>query len=228
MKWLLALLLAAGCAQAAEPAPELAPPPGWRAAWVAAAPRSILVLPPVNHSVNVEAPDMALASLTVPLAEKGYYVFPVRTVNMALEQEGWRDAGRLRALPPGRLAGLFGADLVLYVDVEYCDTLYIVVESFVAVRLHYKLVDRNGNVVWASTQLAKYRPRHDTEGDFLGELIGSAIDAAIARRWPDYMRLMREASEKAFAISEDALPDGPYRRQAMLYSGAPHPSKGNP
>jgi len=212
----LAALPGWGWAQADAPAPDavadVSPPPGWRDAWEAVSPRSILVVPPVNHSVRVEASDMALASLVVPLAEKGYYVFPVQTVKTVLEREGWHDADQLHARPPGQLAKQFGADLVLYADVEYCDTLYVLVESFVAVRMHYRLVDRQGRLVWESAQLAKYRPEHDTDGGLIDRLVGAAIDAAIARGWPDYQRLMREASEKAFVVSADALPDGPYKR----------------
>lgn len=43
-----------------------------------AAPRSILVLPPMNSSVDVNAPYSYLSTISTPLAEKGYYVFPVQ------------------------------------------------------------------------------------------------------------------------------------------------------
>ena len=39
-------------------------------------PRSILIVPVTNSSTQVDAPDNFLATLPVPLAEKGYYVFP--------------------------------------------------------------------------------------------------------------------------------------------------------
>ena len=38
------------------------------------APRSILVLPPMNSSVEVNAPYSYLSTISQPLAEKGYYL----------------------------------------------------------------------------------------------------------------------------------------------------------
>ena len=43
-------------------------------------PRSILVVPAVNRSVDVGAPDYLLSTIARPLAERGYYVFPVHLV----------------------------------------------------------------------------------------------------------------------------------------------------
>ncbi|NDF39487.1 MAG: hypothetical protein EB140_11260, partial [Proteobacteria bacterium] len=42
-------------------------------AFIAAAPRSILVVPVVNKSLDVDAPNYVLAALPVPISEKGYY-----------------------------------------------------------------------------------------------------------------------------------------------------------
>ena len=41
--------------------------------------RSILIVPVVNNSVDVTAPDYFLSTVSVPVAEHGYYVFPVNT-----------------------------------------------------------------------------------------------------------------------------------------------------
>lgn len=44
-------------------------------------PRSILVLPPKNQSPDVNASNSLLSVVTMPLAESGYYVFPVAVVS---------------------------------------------------------------------------------------------------------------------------------------------------
>ena len=54
-------------------------------AFQAAAPRSILVVPTINKSLDVDAPNYVLAALPVPIANKGYYVFPVNTTKYVLE-----------------------------------------------------------------------------------------------------------------------------------------------
>ena len=65
-------------------------------AFIAAAPRSILVVPVVNKSLDVDAPIYVLAAVPVPIAEKGYYVFPVNTTKFVLEQEGFYEEKWLR------------------------------------------------------------------------------------------------------------------------------------
>ena len=107
MKSLICLLVAvlAGCASA--------PPKKDLSAFNAAAPRSILVVPAINRSLDVDAPNYLLSTLTVPLAEKGFYVFPVNTAKIVLEQEGFYEGEQVHRQSPEALAKLFGADAVL-------------------------------------------------------------------------------------------------------------------
>ena len=49
--------------------------------------RSILVVPVVNNSVDVTAPDYFLSSISIPVAEHGYYVFPVNLIKRTLEDD---------------------------------------------------------------------------------------------------------------------------------------------
>mgnify|MGYP000925915627 CR=1 FL=1 len=58
-------------------------------AFTASAPCSILIVPVINKSLDVDAPNYVLSALPVPVAEKGYYVFPVNTNKYVLEQEGY-------------------------------------------------------------------------------------------------------------------------------------------
>ena len=51
-------------------------------------PRSILVLPPLNESVDVNASYVWLSTITNPVAERGYYVFPVAVVDAFMKDNG--------------------------------------------------------------------------------------------------------------------------------------------
>jgi len=113
-------------------------------AFYSAAPRSILVVPTVNKSLDVEAPNFLLSTLSVPLAEKGYYVFPVNTVKFVLEQEGFYEGESIHQQPPGSLAKLFGADAVLYVTINNWDAKYAFLSTVVTVDFDYRMADRNG------------------------------------------------------------------------------------
>ena len=47
-------------------------------------PRSILVVPVANNTVEVLAGDLFLCTISEPLAERGYYVYPVNLVKETL------------------------------------------------------------------------------------------------------------------------------------------------
>ena len=66
----LALLTAAGCAKSYD-----------YTNFREHRPRSILVLPPVNESREADAAWSYQSTVTRPLAERGYYVFPVAVVD---------------------------------------------------------------------------------------------------------------------------------------------------
>ena len=68
-------------------------------------PRSILVLPPLNDSPDVNATYSMYAQTTLPLAESGYYVLPVTLVDEAFRQNGLTAAGDIQQLPPQEAAG---------------------------------------------------------------------------------------------------------------------------
>jgi hypothetical protein len=57
-------------------------------AFKASHPKSILVLPPVNNSPDVNATFSMLSQTTYPLAEAGYYVMPVTLVTETFYQNG--------------------------------------------------------------------------------------------------------------------------------------------
>ena len=55
-------------------------------------PKSILIVPVANNTVEVLAGDLFLCTVSQPLAERGYYVFPVNLVKETLEDEGLNDS----------------------------------------------------------------------------------------------------------------------------------------
>lgn len=180
-------------------------------AFIAAAPRSILVVPVVNKSLDVDAPNYVLAALPVPIAEKGYYVFPVNTTKFVLEQEGFYEGDRIRNEPPAVLAKLFDADAILYVTIHRWDAQYVVIATSVTVEFEYKLVSRDGTEIWSENQKMVYSPSNNSSGSPLAQLISAAINAAMLRVAPNYMPLTQQANRQVFLLGPNAPPDGPYR-----------------
>jgi hypothetical protein len=174
------------------------------------APRSILVVPVINKSIDVNAPDYFLATIATPLAERGYYVFPVNMVKSVLADDGLSDANLVHAGDPHRLGELFGADAVMYISIERWDAKYVVLATTVTVELNYTLKSAHtGQVLWKNHQNVVYQPQQNNGGGIAG-LVANAIVAAIAKAAPNYMPLARQANSGAINVKGMGLPAGPY------------------
>jgi len=173
------------------------------------------VVPAVNKSLDVDAPNYLLSTLTLPLAEKGYYVFPVNTTKMLLEQEGFYEGEQVHRQSSAQLAKLFDADAVLYVTINRWDAQYLLLSTTVTVELDYRMTAKDGSEIWTSKQTMKYTPQNNGGGSPLAQLVAAAVSAAITRAAPNYMPLARQANWQVFVLGPDAVPDGPYaaRRQ---------------
>ena len=180
--------------------------------FAAASPRAVLVVPVVNKSVDVTAADYFLSTVSVPLAERGYYVFPVNLVKRVLEDDGLSDASLVHSSDPAKLAKLFGADAVFYVTIERWDARYLVLTTEVTVELGYSLKSgASGEELWAHRQKMVYTPDSSSSGNPLADLIASAVAAAITKAAPNYIPLARKANDQALAFPGPGIPAGPYR-----------------
>jgi hypothetical protein len=183
-----------------------------QSALLAAAPRSILVVPTVNQSLDVDAPNYVLAALPIPIAERGYYVFPVNTTKYVLEQEGFYEAERIHQQPPETLAKLFGSDAVLYVAIKQWDAQFALFTTVVTVEFDYRLVSKDGVELWKENKRMQYQPQNNNSAASpMAALVSAVINAAVARAAPNYMPLTQQANQQVFVLGPNALPDGPYR-----------------
>ena len=176
-----------------------------------AAPSSVLIVPVVNHSLDVDAPNYMLSTLTIPLAERGYYVFPVNTTKVVLEQEGFYEPDMVHAEDPVALAALFGADAILYVTINRWDAQYIVLSTQVTVDFSYRMVSSAGQEIWTANKTMQYSPqRNNSSGSPLADLLAAAIIAAIDNAAPKYMSLTEKANDAVFRRGYQKIPTGPY------------------
>lgn len=204
-----ALVLATGCAVQPPVARDMS-------AFTAAAPRSILVVPTINKSLDVDAPNYVLATLPTPLAEKGYYVFPVNTTKMVLEQEGFYEGEKIHQQPTQSLARLFGADAVLYVTINRWDAQFALITTTVTVDFDYRLVSKDGVEIWKDQKKMVYQPQNNNSGASpMAALIAAAVSAAMTRAAPNYMPLTKQANQQVFTMGPGAIPDGPYRKAVL-------------
>lgn len=142
-------------------------------------PRSILVLPPKNHSPDVNASNSMLSVVTMPLAESGYYVFPVAVVSETFKQNGVTNPDDISSVPLKKLHDTFGADAVMYISITDYGTSYQVVNSDTRVTATARLVDsRTGKELWTGGATASSNEGQNNNG---GGLLGVLLTAAITQ-----------------------------------------------
>lgn len=147
-------------------------------AYLAHMPRSILVLPPVNDSLEPQASNAFLATVTRPLAERGYYVFPVAVVDAYMRQNGRPTPADMHAVDPHKLQEVFGADAALYIHIKDWGTSYQVLNSTSRVVTECRLVDlRSGTVLWAGSGVAV--ASSGGGGGLVGALAGALVNQVV-------------------------------------------------
>ena len=206
---MLATLLLTGCATA--------PAVKDYSAFRAEAPRSVLVVPVLNNTVSVNAPDFFLSTISKPFAERGYYVFPAHMVKRLMDDEGLSDPGLVHNVDAARFQRLFGCDSVLFVTIQRWDAQYIVLSTTTTVRFDYALKScKTGAVLWQDAQELQYSPQSSNSGNPIADLIAQAIVAAMEKGAPNYLPLTIQANGLAANTPGRGLPAGPYLPESYL------------
>jgi len=170
-------------------------------------PKSVLVLPAINHSTAADAPNLYASTVAQPLANAGYYVMSTEITQRFLQNEGLVDGEQLLSVPVQKFQQIFGADAVLYVTIEKWDTNYFIIGGNVTVGISYVLKStKTGNVLWTyANQIVM-----DTSGDSNngGGLLGALIATAITTSTQDYVPIARNINYMALGT----IPFGSYHK----------------
>jgi len=138
-------------------------------------PQSILVLPPQNESVEVMAPYIYLSSITRPLAERGYYVFPVAVIDALMKENGVSSPEEMAQVPLNKIQEVIDPDAVLYMTVVEWGTKYQVLDSVTVVHVRGRLVDTDtGIVLWDGNHTVR-----QSSNSGQGGLVGAMVEAVI-------------------------------------------------
>ncbi len=184
-------------------------------------PKSILVVQPINHTTEVIAPYGVLSNVTQPLAEAGYYVFPVVLVEETFKNNGLTVAEDIHALPGKKLHEIFGADAALYIEVEQYGTSYAVISSDTVVGVKAKLVDlKTSEVLWEGQ--ASAASSEQSSGNSGGGIAGLLVEAVVKQ-------IVESAMDTGYEISNIATNRllAPGGNRGLLY-GPRSPKHGKP
>src|SRR5262245_20108027 len=173
-------------------------------------PRSILVLPPMNQSTAVEATYGYLSTVTRPVAELGYYVFPVAAVDQFLKDNGLPSAAEMHQVSLGRVAEVVGADAVLFITVEEYGTKFLLFNSATIVQARAKLVDtRTGLLLWEGRRRVQ-RNSNSGGGSPLAALVVAIVSQALNSSTDAAHNVSRAANVMLFNTTDQGLLYGPY------------------
>lgn len=175
-------------------------------------PRSILVLPPVNNSPEVGAVAGFYAQVTYPLAESGYYVFPVTLVDETFKQNGMSVPSEIQAVAPAKLREIFGADAAMYITITEYGASYQVMQSVVTVSASAKLVDlRTGTLLWQGAATASDKEgSNSNSGGILGQMIGALIDQVVNSVTDSSYPIAGKTSMRLLMAHPNGMLYGPY------------------
>ncbi|WP_076789905.1 DUF799 domain-containing protein [Chlorobium sp. KB01] len=174
-------------------------------------PASILVLPPVNNSPDIKATYGVLSTVTRPLAEGGYYVFPVTLVDQTFKENGLLNPPEMHQAPLNRLREIFGADAVLYITIEQYGASYKVVTSDTVVTAKARLIDaKTGEQLWSgkATASSAETDSNNTNG-LAGLLLKAVVKQVVSTSVDQGHDIAKITSRRLLSPRSDGLLYGP-------------------
>ena len=172
-------------------------------------PVTLLVMPPINNTANVEAKELLYTSISRPLAEAGYYVISPSLAMDVLRQESAYDAELFIDRPLRQFHDFFGADAVVFSIIDSWAKQGIGINTKIRYLIKSTLTDE---VLFDRTcdlylDLSVHSSSRDKDGNtsFLGVLIDLAA-GALNTALTDQIEAARKAN---YYIFED-LPAGKY------------------
>lgn len=165
-------------------------------------PLIMLIMPPINNSTAVDAKDYFYTTMTVPIAEAGYYVLPPAMTMATLQRESAYDSERFIDGDLSKFGQLFGADVAVFTIINSWNKS--IIGSTITIELEYIFKSTNTNEVLFHRQ-AKIKCDTSTgmKGNgLLGTLLVATADA-VRTAASDYVSV-------AVMCNETALSDIPY------------------
>lgn len=172
-------------------------------------PRSILVIPPLNESTTLGGTYSYLSTISRPIAERGYYVFPVAVVDQFLKENGMPTAGEMNQVPVKKVGEIMGADAVMFLALKQYGSKYVLLDSITTVEVLAKLVDtRTGTLLWEGRGFSQQSS--GGSGNLLADAVAALVSQTINKTVDSAHNVSRLANDTLFLPENTGLPYGPY------------------
>ena len=172
-------------------------------------PVTLLVMPPINNSTNVEAKDLLYTSISRPLAEAGYYVISPLLAMDILKAESAYDSENFFDAPLTSFNNYFGADAVVFSIIDSWAKKGLGIQT----KIRYVIKSAYTNEILFDRSCDLYLDLSIDSGS--GGALGALIDlaaSAINTAATDHIKAARKAN---YFILRD-IPRGKYSPDHML------------
>lgn len=181
-------------------------------AFNAAKPRSILIIPPTSESTDVNSTYTFLSTISKPLAEQGYYVFPVAVVDTFMKENGLPTPDEMNSIPLEKIRDVTGADAVMYVNINQWGQKFQLISSVTIIDSDVRLVDtRTGTLLW-QTKIQAQQGSSDGGGGLAGAIVGAIAEQIASSIVDKTYGLSAQSNLLAINNQSRGLPKGPYSK----------------
>lgn len=173
-------------------------------------PTTILVMPPINNTTNVEAKDLLYTSISHPLIEAGYYVVSPHLAMEMLKAESAYDAELFIDRDAAVFARIFGADAVVFSVIDVWRKKGFGIET----KIKYIVKSTATNDILFERTCDLYLDL-GTNNNSTNSLLGALVDlaaSAIATATTDHIVAARKCNRYIFSD----IPRGRYSPQHLL------------
>jgi hypothetical protein len=185
-------------------------------AFKSANPRSIIVLPPINKTPEINATVGFYSNTHKPIAESGFYVFPASLVYETFKGNGISIPDEIHNVELKKLQEIFGADAAMYIVIKEYGTKFQVFSSASIVTADATLIDlRTGTTLWEGTATASSAEGQDNSQAGLAGLIVRAIVSQVIGTVTDQsFQISKSTSERLLSASQPkGILYGPYHNK---------------
>lgn len=177
-------------------------------------PTSLLVIPPINESVEVNAEYSYLSTVTQPLAELGYYVYPVAVIDAFLKENGMPGAAEMHQIPLSKIDEIIGPDAVLYLTLQNYGSKYQVISTTTVVSAQATLIDvKTGTELWSGE--ATTASSSNGGGNIVASLVAAAVTQIINSQTDPGHNVSAMNNQRLFMTPDQGLLFGPYHEQYL-------------
>ena len=172
-------------------------------------PITLLVMPPINNSTNVEAKDLLYTSISRPLVEAGYYVISPILAMDVLKAESAYDSEMFFDAPLTAFQNYFGADAVVFSVIDTWAKKGLGIET----KIRYVIKSAYTNEILFDRSCDLYLDLSIDSG--ANGLLGALVDlaaSAINTAATDHIMAARKAN---YYIIRD-IPRGKYSPEYMM------------